>query len=93
MLANGRALIANPTLLTLDEPSEGLAPLIIDQVFEGLSKIRAEGTTILLVAQNYKKAIEISDYVYVLSQGQLSYEGTPSDLEANPDIKHAYLGV
>jgi len=92
MLAIGRALIANPILLILDEPSEGLAPLIVDQVFEGLSKIRAEGTTILLVEQNYKKAIEIADYVYVLSQGQVSYDGTPSDLEANPDIKHAYLG-
>ena len=93
MLAIGRALIANPTLLVLDEPSEGLAPLIVDMVFDALASIRGEGTTILLVEQNYEKAIGIADYVYVLGQGQVRYDGTPAALKENRDVRRAHLGL
>jgi branched-chain amino acid transport system ATP-binding protein len=93
MLAIGRALIARPELLILDEPSEGLAPLIVERLIEILRKIRDEGTTILLVEQNYYMAIRLANYVYVLSQGQVKFEGRSAELEASPQIKHEFLGV
>jgi branched-chain amino acid transport system ATP-binding protein len=93
MLAIGRALVGDPDLLVLDEPSEGLAPVIIDTLEEAFLRVKAEGKTILLVEQNYYLATALADYVYVLSQGCVQFEGTPMDLEANPSIKHTFLGV
>jgi branched-chain amino acid transport system ATP-binding protein len=93
MLAIGRALIAAPDLLILDEPSEGLAPVIIEQLEEKLLEIKKGGTTILLVEQNYELATSLADEVYVLSQGKVQFAGTRGALDANEDLKHTYLGV
>jgi branched-chain amino acid transport system ATP-binding protein len=93
MLAIGRALVAWPELLILDEPSEGLAPVIIEQLEEKLHEIKRMGTTILLVEQNYELATSLADDVYVLSQGKVQFTGTPAALEANEELKHTYLGV
>jgi branched-chain amino acid transport system ATP-binding protein len=93
MLAIGRALVGAPDLLIMDEPSEGLAPVIVEALEETFHRIKVEGKAILLVEQNYLLAIGLADYVYVLSQGRVQFEGTPDALEANPDIKHTYLGV
>ena len=93
MLAIGRALVGAPDLLIMDEPSEGLAPVIVEALEETFHRIKAEGKAILLVEQNYHLAIGLADYVYVLSQGRVQFEGTPDALEASPGIKHTYLGV
>jgi len=93
MLAIGRALIGMPDLLILDEPSEGLAPVIIEALEEKMREIKAAGTTMLLVEQNYDLATSLADHVYVLSQGRLQFAGTPAELEANETVKHTYLGV
>jgi branched-chain amino acid transport system ATP-binding protein len=93
MLAIGRALVAAPDLLLLDEPSEGLAPVIIETLEEKLHEIKRMGTTILLVEQNYELATALADDVYVLSQGRVQFGGPPAALEANEELKHTYLGV
>ncbi|MGB3273537.1 MAG: ABC transporter ATP-binding protein [Xanthobacteraceae bacterium] len=93
MLAIGRATILGPDLLVLDEPSEGLAPLIVEHVFMALDRIRREGTTILLVEQNYHWAIQLADFVYVLSQGEVKFEGSPALLESHPAVKQEFLGI
>jgi branched-chain amino acid transport system ATP-binding protein len=93
MLAVGRALLTNGRMLLLDEPSEGLAPLIVREVGGILVRLKTERQSILLVEQNYHLAREIADRIYVLSKGQVVYEGTPGDLEANEDVKRRYLGV
>jgi branched-chain amino acid transport system ATP-binding protein len=93
MLAIGRALIGTPDLLILDEPSEGLAPVIIEALEEKMREIKAAGTTMLLVEQNYELATSLADHVYVLSQGRLQFSGTPAALEADETVKHTYLGV
>jgi branched-chain amino acid transport system ATP-binding protein len=93
MLAIGRALAMGPELLLLDEPSEGLAPVIIDQLEETLHAIKRAGTTILLVEQNYELATGLADCVYVLGQGRVQYSGTPQELEAAEPVKKTYLGV
>jgi branched-chain amino acid transport system ATP-binding protein len=93
MLAIGRALVAAPDLLVLDEPSEGLAPVIIEMLEEKLHEIKRMGTTILLVEQNYELATSLADDIYVLSQGRVQFSGTPAALEADHDLKHTYLGV
>jgi branched-chain amino acid transport system ATP-binding protein len=93
MLAIGRSLMASPTLLLLDEPSLGLAPILVDQIFELLVRLREEGTTILLVEQNVHRALEISDRAYVLANGAVEREGPAAELRASAEIERAYLGI
>ena len=92
MLAIGRGLMARPKLLLLDEPSLGLAPLIIRQIFQILQKIAAEGTTIFLVEQNANMALKFAQRGYVLVNGKIALSGTSSELMANDDVQRAYLG-
>ncbi|MCH5282831.1 MAG: ABC transporter ATP-binding protein [Treponema sp.] len=92
MLAMGRALMAEPKLLLLDEPSMGLAPILVDEIFEIVQKINEAGTTVLLVEQNAFKALSISNRAYVLETGEISKEGLASDLANDPAVKEAYLG-
>lgn len=92
MLAMGRALMSRPELLMLDEPSMGLSPLLVNQVFDIIKEIHKEGTTILLVEQNASKSLAISDRAYVLENGKIAYSGTGEQLMASENIKKAYLG-
>ncbi len=92
MLAMGRALMSRPRLLLLDEPSLGLAPLVVHTIFEAIDSIRSEGTTILLVEQNAHAALKHSDRAYVLETGSITMEGPSNDLANDPRIKEAYLG-
>jgi branched-chain amino acid transport system ATP-binding protein len=93
MLAIGRALLARPRVLLLDEPSMGLAPLVIREIFQHIARLRAErGVTILLVEQNAKAALSIADRGYVLETGRVVLEGPAEDLMANRDVQRAYLG-
>jgi branched-chain amino acid transport system ATP-binding protein len=92
MLAMGRALMSRPRLLLLDEPSLGLAPLVVHTIFQAIEDIRSEGTTILLVEQNANAALRHSNRAYVLETGQIVMEGPSQDLAADPRIKEAYLG-
>jgi branched-chain amino acid transport system ATP-binding protein len=92
MLAIGRALMSNPKILLLDEPSMGLAPILVDQVFESIQEINKAGVTILLVEQNAYVALQIAHYGYVLESGQIVLEGDAKTLIANEDIRKAYLG-
>ena len=92
MLAMARALMSRPRLLLLDEPSLGLAPLVVHTIFEAVDEIRSKGTTILLVEQNAHAALGHSDRAYVLETGQIVMEGNSKDLAADPRIKEAYLG-
>jgi len=93
MLAIARALMASPKLLMLDEPSLGLAPKIVGELFEIIQKLRDEGITILLVEQNAFAALEISDYAYVLENGEIALEGKGSELIDSDDIRAKYLGA
>ena len=92
MLAMGRAIMSHPKLLMLDEPSMGLSPLLVDQVFEIIKDINKDGTTILLVEQNAGKSLAISDRAYVLENGTIVLSGTGSELAASEMVKKAYLG-
>ena len=92
MLAIGRAMMSRPKLLLLDEPSMGLSPLLVDQVFDIIKQLRDEGTTILLVEQNAGKSLAISDRAYVLELGQIVLSGTGEELAASEEVKKAYLG-
>jgi branched-chain amino acid transport system ATP-binding protein len=92
MLAVARGLMARPKLLLLDEPSLGLAPVIVQQLFAVIRSIRARGTTILLVEQNAHMALSVADRGYVLETGRLTVEGTPSELLGNEEVRAAYLG-
>lgn len=92
MLAIGRAMMSRPKLLLLDEPSMGLSPLLVDQVFEIIKQLRDDGTTILLVEQNAGKSLAISDRAYVLELGQIVLSGTGAQLAASDEVKKAYLG-
>ena len=92
MLAMARALMSRPRLLLLDEPSLGLAPLVVHTIFEAIDEIRGEGTTILLVEQNANAALHHSDRAYVLETGRIVMEGDSKQLAADPRVKEAYLG-
>lgn len=93
MLAIARALMASPELLILDEPSLGLAPLIVKDIFRIVKEINKTGTTILLVEQNAKQALGVSDYAYVLETGKILFEGPAKQMENDENIKKAYLGA
>jgi branched-chain amino acid transport system ATP-binding protein len=93
MLAIGRALMSSPKLLLLDEPSMGLAPMLIRQIFDIISEISKQGTTILVVEQNAQQALSRADRAYVLETGRIVKEGTGSQLLIDPSVKEAYLGV
>ena len=92
MLAMSRALMTRPKLLMLDEPSMGLAPILVDQIFEIIKELNEAGTTILLVEQNASKALEISDRAYVLETGCVTLSGTGKELANSPEVQKAYLG-
>lgn len=92
MLAMGRALMEQPNLLLLDEPSMGLAPILVDEIFEIVKKINKTGTTILLVEQNAFKALSIANRAYVLETGSITRSGNASELISDPAVKEAYLG-
>ena len=93
MLAIGRGLMTNPDCLIMDEPSEGLAPIIIQGVWEAIGQLKREGLSILLVEQNASLALKLVDYVHVMSKGQVVYSARPEELWANNEIKHSYLGI
>ncbi|MFL5837548.1 MAG: ABC transporter ATP-binding protein [Solirubrobacteraceae bacterium] len=93
MLAIARALVTNPTLLIMDEPSEGLAPILIESVGEHLRELKGASLSMLLVEQNYSLAIKLADLVYVLENGEVVFQGDAADLEANDEAKRRYLGV
>lgn len=92
MLAMGRALMCHPKLMMLDEPSMGLAPILVEQIFEIIKRLHESGTTILLVEQNAEMALQIADRAYVLESGRISLSGTGSELAQSDEIKKAYLG-
>lgn len=92
MLAIARALMTEPTLLLLDEPSLGLAPLITQQVFQIIQDIRAQGTTVILVEQNARMALKIADYAYVLANGRVDMQGPAQEIMAAGEIERSYLG-
>jgi branched-chain amino acid transport system ATP-binding protein len=93
MLAIGRALMADPKLLLLDEPSMGLAPLFVEEIFAIIRTLKTEGRTILLVEQNAQAALEVSDYAYVLENGRVKLEGPAAEIAGNPEVIAAYLGA
>ncbi len=92
MLAMGRALMSHPDIILMDEPSMGLSPLLVNEIFDIINDVHANGTTVLLVEQNAKKALSIADRAYVLETGKIVLEGKASDILDNDDIKKAYLG-
>ena len=92
MLAMSRALMSHPKLMMLDEPSMGLAPIIVDQVFGIIKELHKSGTTILLVEQNARKALQIADRAYVLETGSITLEGTGAELAKSDEVRQAYLG-
>lgn len=93
MCAIGRGLMSDPLLLILDEPSLGLAPILVGQLFHMIGRIAAEGITILLAAQNAKNALEIADYAYVMEAGRVALEGPSEELRCSDHVRRAYLGV
>jgi len=93
MLAIGRSLMGQPQLLLLDEPSLGLAPILVEQIFGLIGRLREEGTTILLVEQNVHRALELADRAYVLANGRVESEGRAGDLLRSAEIERAYLGI
>ena len=93
MLATGRALMANPTVLLMDEPSMGLAPVLVELIFDTIQKINKDGTTILLVEQNALMALTIADRGYVLQTGEIIISDTAENLKSNPTVQKAYLGI
>ncbi len=92
MLAIGRALMANPRVLLLDEPSMGLAPILVEEIFHTIQEINQEGTTVLLVEQNALMALSVAHRGYVLETGRIALTGTAAELRENPQVKAAYLG-
>ena len=92
MLAMGRGLMSSPQLLLLDEPSMGLAPILVEEIFEIIKRINAEGTSILLVEQNAAMALSIANRAYVLETGRIVLEGPAAEVMRNPQVRQAYLG-
>ena len=93
MLAIGRGLMTNPDCLIMDEPSEGLAPIVIQGVWDAIGTLREEGLSILLVEQNAALALKVVDYVHVMAKGQVVYSARPDELRANDAVKSSYLGI
>ena len=93
MLAIGRALVSNPDLLLLDEPTEGLSPSVIRELIKILSQLVKERQSILLVEQNLQFALNIAGYLFILSRGKIVYQSTPPELSQKPEVQLAYLGV
>jgi branched-chain amino acid transport system ATP-binding protein len=93
MLAISRAIMCKPKLLLLDEPSLGLAPKIVAQIFEIIKKLNSEGMTILLVEQNANQALKVADRAYVLETGKITLSGTGQELLSNDEVRKSYLGV
>jgi branched-chain amino acid transport system ATP-binding protein len=93
MLSISRALIGNPDLLLLDEPTEGLAPLLVDHLTDVLRSVKEKALSILLVEQNLSFAQELADYIYVMCNGVIAYESSPKEFRMNEEVKHLYLGV
>ena len=92
MLAMGRALMSQPAIILMDEPSMGLSPIFVNEIFDIIKKVSQSGTTVLLVEQNAKKALAIADRAYVLETGKISLEGNAEELMHNDAVKKAYLG-
>jgi len=93
MLAIGRALMTNPGLLIMDEPSEGLAPVIVEQLGERLQDLKRSSLSMLLVEQNYSLALKLADILYVMENGRVVFAGSPEELDSSEDVKRRYLGV
>ncbi len=93
MLAVGRALMANPALIMMDEPSLGLAPIVVQEIFNIIRRINEQGTTVLLVEQNANMALQIADYAYVIENGTITIKGTGQELLKNEKVRAAYLGT
>jgi branched-chain amino acid transport system ATP-binding protein len=93
MLAIGRAMMSRPRLLLLDEPSLGLAPILVGLIFETIRQLKREGTTILLVEQNARLALDIADRAYVMETGRVTLQGPATELKHNPQVEHTYLGT
>jgi branched-chain amino acid transport system ATP-binding protein len=93
MLAIGRALLTNPSLLLMDEPSEGLAPVLVEQVGEIIASLRRGGLSIFLVEQNYGLAIDSADLIYILSNGRVVWQGTASELDRTAEVRETHLGI
>ena len=92
MLAMGRALMSKPKLLLLDEPSMGLSPILVNEIFKIIQEINEEGVTVLLVEQNANKALSIANRAYVLETGHITVSGDAKDVASNPKVREAYLG-
>ena len=93
MLAIARALVANPVLMVMDEPTEGLSPAVVNEVAGVIRRVRQEGMAVLLVDQNAAFAVTLADFVYVMSRGQIVHASDPAALWANEDVKTRFLGV
>jgi branched-chain amino acid transport system ATP-binding protein len=93
MLAIGRALMSRPRLLLLDEPSLGLAPLMVERIFETIAQLKAQGRTILLVEQNVHHALDVADRAYVMETGRITLDGSAAVLRHDPKVEQSYLGV
>jgi branched-chain amino acid transport system ATP-binding protein len=93
MVAIARTLMGNPSLLLLDEPSEGLAPLVVEAILQRLKRLKETGTTVLISEQNLRFALELADRVSIIERGEIRYEGTPAELNARPEVREKYLMV
>jgi len=93
MVAIARTLMGNPDLILLDEPSEGLAPLVVDALLKQLKRLKQSGQTVLISEQNLRFANELADRVYIIEKGEIPYQGTPAHLAAEPEVRQKYLMV
>jgi len=93
MLAIGRALMTRPRLLMLDEPSQGIMPKLVDEIFQAVKQIRDAGMTVLIVEQRIAECLDIADRAYILQTGRLQMQGTSAEIKGNPDVRKAYLGL
>ena len=93
MVAIARTLMGNPDLILLDEPSEGLAPLVVDALLKQLKRLKESGQTVLISEQNLRFANELADRVYIIEKGEIPYQGTPAQLSAEPEVRQKYLMV